>query len=267
MIASRPRRRRGSDSFRLPPIDDNAPMPGTGATDDAAASPASADGGRELKFALPHGRVDAARRWLDAICRRDPQFPAAVVWTIYYDTPDLASLGEKINSDYLKRKIRLRWYADITGTPSGPAFVEAKSRVGTHRAKVRVQVPYAAESLAGWDLQDPRLRSLPLLLREHGVVVQDLWQPVLRIRYRRDRFIEPASRARVSLDAEIAAAAVSPRIRSAADNTAMAGGVLEVKGASEALPLALRPLLQLGARKCSYSKFLAAYAHATRRAL
>jgi hypothetical protein len=241
-------------------------MPGTGAMDDAAARPASADD-RELKFALPHGRVDAARRWLDAICRRDPEFPAAIVWTIYYDTPDLAALGEKINSDYLKRKIRLRWYAGLTGTPSGPAFIEAKSRVGTRRDKVRAQVPCDAESLAGWDLQDPRLRSLPLLLREHGIVVQDLWQPVLRIRYRRDRFIEPVSRARVSLDAEIAAAGVSPRIRAAADDTAMEGGVLEVKGGSEVLPLALRPLLQLGARKCSFSKFLAVYAHATRRAL
>src|SRR5688572_26159644 len=129
----------------------------------APRSPAASD--RELKFAFPDVRADVARRWLDAICRRDPQFPAAVVSTIYYDTPDLTALGEKINSDYLKHKIRLRWYADLAGAPSGPAFVEAKLRVGTRRAKVRVQVPDSAEELAGWDLEDPRLVSMPRLRR------------------------------------------------------------------------------------------------------
>ena len=53
--------------------------------------PAPAMGDRELKFVLPDGRVDPARRWLDAVCQRDPRFPAAIVWTIYYDTPGLAS--------------------------------------------------------------------------------------------------------------------------------------------------------------------------------
>ncbi len=70
------------------------------------------DDERELKFTLPQGRAPLVRSWLDRICRRDPEFPAAVVWTIYYDTPGLISLSEKINSDYLKRKIRVRWYSD-----------------------------------------------------------------------------------------------------------------------------------------------------------
>ena len=226
---------------------------------------APATGDRELKFALPNGRVDLARRWLDAVCRRDPQFPGAIVWTIYYDTPGLTALGEKINSDYLKRKIRVRWYSAIAGAPSGPAFVEAKFRVGTRRTKARIQVPYSAEDLASWSLQDPRLQSFPLLLREKGIRIRDLWQPVMLIRYRRDRFIGPVGRARVSLDAEISAAAVNPRFLSAADYSVLGSGILEVKGVDEVLPLALRPLLQLGARKRSFSKFLAVYRHAARR--
>ena len=79
----------------------------------------------------PRAASHLARRRLDSLCRRDPEFPAAVVWTIYYDTPALVSLGEKINSDYLKRKIRVRWYSDLEGRVSGPAFVEAKLRLGT----------------------------------------------------------------------------------------------------------------------------------------
>ena len=129
---------------------------------------------------------------------------------------------------------------------------------------MRVTVPYAAEELARWDLQDPRLRSLPLLLRTQGVVLQDVWRPVLLIRYRRDRFVEPLSRARVSLDAEIAAVAVGSRAISAPDLSALGPGILEVKGGDEMLPAALHPLLLLGARKRSFSKYLAIYKHVTR---
>ncbi len=151
---------------------------------------------------LPDSRTSRAAG-SKVLCRRDPEFPAAVVWTIYYDTPALVSLGEKINSDYLKRKIRVRWYSDLDGRVSGPAFVEAKFRMGTRRSKVRARLPYPADEIAGWDLQDPRLLSFPLLLREQGVLHQGSWQPMMLIRYRRDRFIEPLTDSRVSLDADI----------------------------------------------------------------
>lgn len=235
------------------------------ATRDGVAPPVRSDGERELKFGMLDGRVDMARRWLERLCRRDPEFPAAVVWTIYYDTPHLASLGEKINSDYLKRKIRVRWYSDLEGRAAGPAFVEAKLRVGNRRVKARARLPYAAEELAGWDLQDPRFKAFPLLLQEQGLGVRDLWQPVMLIRYRRDRFVEPLSGSRVSLDSDIAGAAVNPRFVSAPDFTPVGLSVLEVKGACDELPLALRGLLQLGIRKRSFSKLLAVFAHMTRR--
>ena len=93
------------------------------------------------------------------------------VWTIYYDTPGLESLGEKINSDYLKRKLRLRWYSDLEGRPTGPTFIEAKMRHGNRRTKVRVRLPHPADELARWDLQDPRLRAFPAFLREQGIVI------------------------------------------------------------------------------------------------
>ena len=64
----------------------------------------------------------------------------------------------------------MRWYSDLDGRVSGPAFVEAKLRVGTRRSKVRAQLPYPADELARWDLQDPRLLRFPLLLREQGML-------------------------------------------------------------------------------------------------
>ena len=234
------------------------------ATHDVAARPAPSLGERELKYTLAAGRAQLVRRRLDTLCRRDPEFPSAIVWTIYYDTPALASLGEKLNSDYLKRKIRVRWYSDLEGRAAGPAFVEAKLRLGTRRSKVRATLPYTAEQIAKWDLQDVRLQHLPLLLRDQGVLDQDSWQPMMLIRYRRDRFIEPLTQSRVSLDGEIGAVRVNPRFLSVTDRSPLATAVLEVKGHSDELPAVLRSLLVLGLRKRSFSKLLVVHAHLTR---
>ncbi len=240
-------------------------MPSPGATRDVAALPASGGTERELKFTLRNARAHIARRWLESTCRRDPEFPAAIVWTVYYDTPSLAALGEKVNSDFLKRKIRVRWYAGLDEAAAGPVFVEAKLRVGTRRLKIRERLPWPAEDVAGWELHDPRLRNLPALLRNRGVLQQDSWAPMLAIRYRRDRFAEPLSRSRVSLDADIAAAAFNSRLMAVGDRSPLDTAVLEVKGSGDRLPAALQALLPLGIHKQSFSKFLAVYAHATRQ--
>ena len=90
------------------------------------------------------------------------------------------------------------------------------------------------------------MQRLPLLLRDQGVLGQDAWQPMMLLRYRRDRFIEPLTQSRVSLDAEIAAVRVNPRFLSVADRSPLATAVLEVKGGADELPAVLRPLLALG---------------------
>jgi hypothetical protein len=237
------------------------------ATRDVASQPAAEAGERELKFVLPAGRVHLARRRLETVCRRDPEFPAAMVWTIYYDSPALASLGEKINSDYLKRKIRVRWYSDLQRRVAGPAFVEAKIRVGTRRSKVRALLPFPAAEIAGWELQDPRMLAFPLLLREHGVLHQQSWLPMMLIRYRRDRFIEPLTQSRVSLDSDISGVSANARVVSVPDVSPLADAVLEVKGTADELPRALLPLLALGLHKRSFSKFLVVHAQMTRGVL
>ena len=71
------------------------------------------------------------------------------------------------------------------------------------------------------------------------------------IRYRRDRFTESLSRSRISLDSYIAAVAVNRTFMSVIDDTTIGVAVLEVKGATDEFPLAIRPLLQLGLHKRS----------------
>lgn len=75
------------------------------------------DSSYELKFAIDDRQATTVRGWLRSICPQDPAFPRGIVNSIYYDTPALQHLHEKINSDYFKTKIRLRWYS-VAGRPS-----------------------------------------------------------------------------------------------------------------------------------------------------
>ncbi len=232
-------------------------MANAAATDPATqpAPPSVEDLERELKFVLPASRVDPARRWLAMLCRRDAEYPDADVWTVYYDTPGFASLDEKLNSDYLKTKIRVRWYAAPGGPGEGAVFVEAKRRVGNRRDKVRVRLPITAEVIAGRALDDPLFAGLPHRLAETGVVLRSDWQPMLALRYRRRRFIEPLTGTRISLDSDIAAVRVNHRFLFSRHLGPLPIAVMEVKGHADELPGTLHPLLQFGLRKQSLSKY------------
>jgi SPX domain protein involved in polyphosphate accumulation len=191
------------------------------------------------------------------LCRPDPHYPDADVWTVYYDSRGFASLDEKLNSDYLKTKIRVRWYAPPGGTPEGAVFLEAKHRIGTRRDKVRVRLPERAESLASRRLDDACFESLPDRLAAHGVLVGADWHPMLMLRYRRRRFVDPLTGLRVSLDSDITAIAVNHRFMFTRHQGPLPVAVLEVKGLTDALPGHLRPLITLGLRKESMSKYAA----------
>lgn len=100
---------------------------------------------RELKFTVPGLCVPAVLQWLRAVCDPDPAFPHGIISSIYYDTRDGRYLAEKVNSDYLKTKIRLRWYRDPDdASVDGPAFLEAKYRIGARREKMHLAMPFAA---------------------------------------------------------------------------------------------------------------------------
>ena len=232
----------------------------TAATTDRPAPPTSPlvdDLERELKFVLPETRVDIAARLLGTLCKPDLQYPDADVWTIYYDSQSFDSFDEKLNSDYLKTKIRVRWYAPPGGTGQGAVFLEAKLRVGNRRDKVRVLLPMAAETLVSRRLSDDVFRSLPKRLAEKGIVLGSDWHPMLTLRYRRRRFIDTTTGTRVSLDSDIAAVSVNHRYLFARGLGPLPLAVVEVKGLADALPGHLRPLISLGLHKQSMSKYAA----------
>jgi hypothetical protein len=219
------------------------------------ASAATAEAGleRELKFVLPEARGASALALLRALCRPDQKYPPMVVSTIYYDTPTLQLLAEKLDSDYLKLKVRLRWYGlSGPGTGSTASFLEVKKRIGGFRDKARVETAHKDAWLDTVSLDDPALLRVLELAAPLGVPLPMPLMPVLLLRYSRHRFLEPVSRTRVSLDLDIAA--VHGR-RGAFHGGTIPAAVLEIKGEVDDLPPALRPLVHLGARRTSFSKY------------
>ena len=214
--------------------------------------------GFELKFVAERWRAESARRWLEVMCRPDPAFPKGTVFTIYYDTPSLDCLREKQNSDYLKTKVRLRWY-QLEDRVSDTAFLEIKSRLGTRREKFRLSIPHQKAWPTRGSLNVPSLQSVPRQLRAAGIAVADHYRPVLLVRYQRHRFIERLSGLRASLDTNICAPAVSWAARLVPCPSPLPHCVFEFKGPSDQLPETLRPLTTFGFRKSSYSKYGACY--------
>ena len=222
------------------------------------ASPTSADAGleRELKFVMAEARATAALGMLRAVCRPDRRHATGVVSTIYYDTPSLQLLGEKYDSDYQKLKVRLRWYrAPEDPTGSTKSFLEVKRRLGALRDKARIETSLSAQALDDMSLEDPALLAVILALPSLGFPVPMPLMPALLLRYRRDRFVEPLSGARVSLDTDIRAVKGKHGLFGAGAGVVLSAAVLEVKGRADDLPSVLRPLAHLGARRASFSKY------------
>lgn len=222
----------------------------------------------ELKLEVGRFRVEALAAHLAAFCRPDPKYPSNSVVSVYFDTPDLRLLGEKIDSHYLKTKVRLRWYEDDAevdaGSSATEAFLEVKRRIGSRRRKARFET-----GLSGADLRDEPLHSraflgLPEQLLQRGLDLPGPLRPLMTIRYHRRRFVEPFSGSRVCLDTEIRVTALDlARLPPAALPAALPGGVLEIKGQNAALPPALTHLSAAGAFKSSFSKYGRCYSLVT----
>ncbi len=237
----------------------------------SVASPSGPPSGRtvaslehEIKCLVPVSRSVSLRAWLAAVCPPERAHPPGLVCTTYYDTPRRAILGEKINSDYLKTKVRVRWYATLDGRPDPTAvFAEVKYRVGNRREKVRVRLGADPADLASQPLRSPRWFSLVDPLRAVASHLPPRLEPVLSLQYARYRYLDPASAARLTVDDEITVTAFNETRSTGRVPARLPVAVFEYKGRRDALPSHLAPAVRFGARRASCSKFLACYQLAT----
>ena len=210
----------------------------------------------ETKFVITNSKSHQVIEWLRCSCKPDPQFPSGTVSSIYFDSWTWRFLGEKLNSDYLKTKVRIRWYSDIKGdNQSDYSFAEAKYKVGNGRKKIRIKTDYTGEWLSTTRLDDERFLAIPSLLMSKGVVLNENVFPAYQISYKRLRFIERLSGVRLCFDYDICAPRVNTYMLPRSYPFRLQTAVFEIKGGIIELPPQLYPLTDMGCRKASFSKY------------
>jgi hypothetical protein len=220
----------------------------------------SKSGERELKFVFPFHRLPFVLQWLKHSCRPDSKFPYNLVSTVYYDTSDRQFLRQKLNSEYLKTKVRVRWYTEPGQEPqSVPAWLEIKQKIGAQRQKCRIELQYSGERLSSMSLENSIWRDLPRILPSHGIVLNEAIFPVFLLNYTRHRFVEPLSKVRVCVDCYLSVSKVNRNILPTIAPVQNHSAVIEVKGAVTGLPDTLHHLLNMGCVKTSFSKYLMCY--------
>jgi hypothetical protein len=221
----------------------------------------SDDAAFEIKYAMPASRAAAVAAWLDARCERDPHYPEGHVRSLYLDTPGLRYLTEKVEGDYLKTKLRLRWYAVSQFAPAaGSVWLEVKQRENVRRSKTRVRF---APQAADLDRADPgRVDAAPAIqmLRDQGFDAPESLRPTLALGYARSRWVEPITGAGVALDQAIQPMWFLGRSRPPTEALELRTAVVEFKGRTADLPAPLRGILRFGCRRTSFSKYYRCYA-------
>jgi hypothetical protein len=214
----------------------------------------------ELKFvgAAPEAGIAAAR--LGGVCLPDPEFPANVVHSVYFDTARLRSFQEKTDGEYRKAKLRLRWYSAAYRSPAerGPwvAWLEVKVREGTRGFKYRKRVCLEGPSPLGGLPPD----ALAAVVQAH---LGSPLRPTCWLAYTRTRLRAPDGAARVSIDRDIrllwTAGWLAPVPRA---DRSLPVFVVEVKGPSPVAHPVLTAVVGRHARKRSVSKYALCLEHA-----
>jgi hypothetical protein len=206
----------------------------------------------EEKFPLALDGVAAFRSWLagggGAIFRT--AFPARVVNTIYFDSPELGSYVDSVEGSGARRKVRLRWY--------GPTLEPEACRLEIKSRQNRCGTKSWFEITGGLPL-DPH-RSLPARLRRAlpvalRAILDGYSLAVLFNRYRREYYASPEG-IRLTVDSDIRSRKLiggGLRLPPAIPGTLAA--VVEVKYPVAAAAAACRALASLPALPGKNSKY------------
>lgn len=227
----------------------------------------------ERKYVLPQVRASATSAWLRHACRPASEYATGTVTSCYFDTPDLEAYHGSADGAWEKAKVRVRWYderavpASVWRIPRSsfrafdlPAFLELKGRTGVESWKRRLPIVLSRDALSepSGGARFPTLIPPALLLEllaKLGYSARGALQPVALVRYERERFEEPVSGLRVSLDHQIEVAAPW---RQRATPLRTGEAVVELKGPDAGLPRRLAALGRFAQPWTANSKYAAA---------
>jgi len=214
----------------------------------------------ERKYYLLPRDVGVAYGLLRQVCLPAPEYPSEQVNSLYFDTVDLDQHERSSSGDYLKDKVRIRWYGEdghLSGVQS--VFLEVKTRRGFAGTKQRVRFEAPAESLEPASLGRGILPGSLLMERLPGLgyFPSRRLLPVVAISYWRYRFDDILTEQRVALDCRIRSTMVMPEPGNGERGLELPGAVLEIKGRSMELPPALRSARMLHTDWTRFSKYSA----------
>jgi hypothetical protein len=221
-----------------------------------ASDPFQSESCIEQKYVFDTANKDLLLEWLDFHLVRDPAFYFGPVVSLYYDTPSLSFYGQVCDGDFIKTKIRLRWYQ--THFPpeqqSVTCYLEIKRKFGARRHKQRHQLALETRFLSGDLFSQPAILEAPNGMPEARATGRGLLVPVLIVHYERFRFIDPHSGSRIALDTGIVCSRSNSAYLAGVAPVVLGSDVLEVKGVLDALPGCLLPVSR-HLRKQSFSKY------------
>lgn len=220
----------------------------------------------ETKYVFPNIRAPILRQFLARRYELDGEYASGLISSIYFDTDHLALLDEKLNSDYLKTKVRLRWYSsDQTRTPYPSVFLEVKRKVGSARRKVRYPFDLNSDWVLARPLHDPAFLQINTILAKRGEQFGQTLFPILQINYHRTRYYDPLTGSRLAVDSDINVSRINGRMINQPNGTSLKEAVFECKNHTQDLPDWLIQVNTLAnCRKDSFSKYAACYLHARR---
>ena len=199
----------------------------------------------EQKYLFPAGYTDVIRTWLEHACVPDPRYPSSVVSSIYFDTPELFHFYESSNGEFLRAKVRLRWYSGNGATEPGAGvrcYLEIKTKEGALSEKKRTEVTIPSRVLledlfSGEQIPDLTARVFGLGYRAAGLLV-----PILLIQYRRQRYLDVESDSAIALDTQIRCTRANDAVVQATLPLCLDVGVLEIKGMNHGTCGVLKPI-------------------------
>jgi hypothetical protein len=189
----------------------------------------------EQKYLFPGGQKDIILAWLEHACLPDPQYPVSLVSSLYYDTPGLFHYQESKNGDFLRAKVRLRWYGQedngsVVPSVTARCYLEIKNKQGALSEKQRREVTIPRHILFDDPFSNDQILSLPVRVFALDQRVSGLLVPMLIVEYRRQRYIDADSRVSIALDSEIRCTRVNEAFVYGIPPVYFDVGILEAKG-------------------------------------
>jgi hypothetical protein len=199
----------------------------------------------EQKYLFPAGYTDVIRTWLEHACVPDPRYPSSVVSSIYFDTPELFHFHESRNGEFLRAKVRLRWYTDNAATEPGAGvrcYLEIKAKQGALSEKKRAEVTIPSRVLLDDLFSDEQILDLTARVFGLGYRAAGMLVPILLIQYRRQRYLDVESDSGIALDGEIRCTRANDAVVRATLPVCLDVGVLEIKGMNREACGVLKPI-------------------------